>query len=88
MSRCVTPPGTPTPIGFHSPSPLPAIRNLGSDLMKGVIFTCTDNSFNDCVKAGVFGLPRTHFQYVQYVRPSMILFLFNYRSFISNIIKK
>lgn len=62
---------------MHCPSPLPTFRNLGSDLA-GVIFTCTEDSLDDCLRAGVFGLPRTHFQYVQHVRPSMVLFLFNF----------
>lgn len=78
MSRCATPPTTPSPLPFHCPSPLPTFRNLGPDQLAGVIFTCTEDSLDDCLRGGVFGLPRTHFQYVQHVRPSMVLFLFNF----------
>eukprot|EP00210_Caulerpa_lentillifera_P004078 g3891.t1 len=78
MSRCATPPTTPPPLPFHCPSPLPTFRNLGPDQLAGVIFTCTEDSLDDCLRGGVFGLPRTHFQYVQHVRPSMVLFLFNF----------
>jgi len=78
MSRCATPPTVPSPLPFHAPSPLPGFRNLGAEQLAGVIFTCTEDSLQDCLRARVFGLPRTHFQYVQHVRPSMVLFLFNF----------
>lgn len=78
LGRPATPPTTPPSASFRNLSPCPAFRNLGPDLLAGVIFTCTDDSFDNCIEAGVFGLPRNHFQYVQYVRASMVLFLFNY----------
>eukprot|EP00210_Caulerpa_lentillifera_P000279 g272.t1 len=78
MSRCPTPPTAASPLPFHGHSPIPTFRNLGPEQLAGVIFTCTEDSLDDCLKAGVFGLPRTHFQYVQHVRPSMVLFLFNF----------
>ncbi|GMH38043.1 hypothetical protein BSKO_05927 [Bryopsis sp. KO-2023] len=80
LGRPATPPTTPPSATYHNMSPCPAFRNLGPELLAGVIFTCTDDSFDDCLKAGVFGLPRNHFQYVQYVRPSMVLFLFNFNT--------
>ena len=51
-------------------------RRLG-DALGGVIFLCTDITYASCVTQGLFGLPRSHSTYVQYIKPGMLLFLFN-----------
>ena len=51
-------------------------RRLGANL-GGVVFLCTDGTYASCVTQGLFGLPRSHFAYVQHIQPGMHLFLFN-----------
>lgn len=52
-------------------------RCLGEKLA-GVIFGCTTDTFKECIKDRVFGLPRSHMLYVRDIEPGLPLFLFNY----------
>ncbi|GMH41338.1 hypothetical protein BSKO_09248 [Bryopsis sp. KO-2023] len=52
-------------------------RQLGDEL-GGVIFGCTNDTFEECVKGRIFGLPRAHLLYVQEIVPGLPLFLYNY----------
>ena len=48
------------------------------DKLAGVIFGCTDETYDECIKEGVFGLPMGHLSYVRGIKPGTPLFLFNY----------
>ncbi|DBA79211.1 TPA: hypothetical protein ACH3X1_009027 [Trebouxia sp. C0004] len=52
-------------------------RNLGENL-GGVIFGCSHDTYDECVNGLIFGLPRPHICYVQYIVPGMPVFLYNY----------
>lgn len=52
-------------------------RNLGENL-GGVIFGCSHETYDECVNGLIFGLPRPHICYVQYIVPGMPVFLYNY----------
>lgn len=54
-----------------------AQRCLG-DQLGGVIFGCTTETYKECIKDHVFGLPRSHMLYVRDIEPGLPLFLFNY----------
>eukprot|EP00210_Caulerpa_lentillifera_P005495 g5255.t1 len=54
-------------------------RHLNSALA-GVIFGCTNQTFDECIEGKIFGLPISHLSYVQNVKPGMLIFLFNYSS--------
>ncbi|KAL3150536.1 hypothetical protein ABBQ32_000352 [Trebouxia sp. C0010 RCD-2024] len=52
-------------------------RQLGENL-GGVIFGCSHETYDECVNGLIFGLPRPHICYVQYIVPGMPVFLYNY----------
>jgi len=52
-------------------------RGLG-EYLSGVIFGCTDETKDECLRDLVFGLPIAHWDYVQKITEGLPLFLFNY----------
>ena len=54
-------------------------RNLGEDSkLGGVVFGCTHETMDECLRNMIFGLPKSHWSYVYYIEPGLPIFLFNY----------
>jgi Development and cell death domain len=54
-------------------------RNLGEDSkLGGVVFGCTHETMDECLRNMIFGLPKSHWAYVYYIEPGLPIFLFNY----------
>jgi Development and cell death domain len=54
-------------------------RNLGEDSkLGGVVFGCTHETMDECLRSMIFGLPKSHWSYVYYIEPGLPIFLFNY----------
>ncbi|KAF6174107.1 hypothetical protein GIB67_020289 [Kingdonia uniflora] len=62
----------------YTPSVSNAVRNLARENLGGVIFGCTHDTLKECLSKRIFGLPGSHFLYVQYIKLGLPLFLFNY----------
>lgn len=54
-------------------------RSLGEDSkLGGVVFGCTHETMDECLRNMIFGLPKSHWSYVYYIEPGLPIFLFNY----------
>lgn len=54
-------------------------RNLGEGgKLGGVVFGCTHETMDECLRGLIFGLPKSHWSYVYYIEPGLPVFLFNY----------
>ncbi|KAL9686521.1 hypothetical protein QQ045_023981 [Rhodiola kirilowii] len=53
-------------------------RSLSKSQLGGVIFGCKNSTMQECLQKQLFGLPASHFSYVNKIEPGLPLFLFNY----------
>lgn len=65
---------TPTSKNHQEPK---KILSLPPESLGAVIFFCSKDTYNECIKNLIFGLPLESIDFVENIQPGMALFLFN-----------